>query len=60
MAWIDYYSKEIEMIDKYKSHKDYHWRDYYREKPTLYQKHVNKVIDFFKNKEGRLLDVGCG
>ena len=48
------------MEDKYQKLGDYHWRDYYSKKPNLYQKHINRVIDFFKDKKGKLLDVGCG
>ena len=46
--------------NKYRSMGDYHWQLYYSRDSNLYQKHVNKVVGFFKNKRGRLLDVGCG
>lgn len=48
-------------LDRYKAFKDYHWQQYYGKKPnTVYQKHVNRVVDFFKDKKGKLLDVGSG
>ncbi len=48
------------MRDKYQVQGDYHWRLYHSKESNLYQKHVNKVISFFKDKKGNLLDIGCG
>lgn len=46
------------MRDKYQILGDYHWREYCGN--NLYRKHVDKVVDFFRDKKGRLLDIGCG
>lgn len=45
---------------KYLKTGDYHWRIYHRERHSMYQHHVNYVVNFFSDKTGRLLDVGCG
>jgi len=46
---------------KYLRMGDYHWRIYYHpHKKSMYQRHVNHVVDFFSDKGGTLLDVGCG
>lgn len=45
-------------FNKYRLQGDYHWRAYGEE--TLYRLHVKKVLNFFKDKKGTLLDVGCG
>lgn len=39
---------------------DYHWRLFYSKTGNPYMGHVQYVEDFFKDKTGRLLDVGCG
>ena len=39
---------------------DYHWRLFYSKTGNLYMGHVHYVVNFFKGKKGRLLDVGCG
>ena len=39
---------------------DYHWRGYRGEARAGYIAHVDYIAKFFKNKKGRLLDVGCG
>jgi len=39
---------------------DYHWRLYYRKTKNPYMAHVNYVVEYFRGKNGRLLDVGCG
>lgn len=45
---------------KYLKTGDYHWRLYHKGRHSLYQDHVNYVINYFSDKTGRLLDVGCG
>jgi len=39
---------------------DYHWRLYYSPTKNPYMAHINYVVKYFKGKNGRLLDVGCG
>jgi len=39
---------------------DYHWRLYYSKTKNKYMGHVNYVIDYFRDRKGRLLDIGCG
>ena len=45
---------------KYLKGGDYHWRVYYSHKRNLYRDHVNWIVQFFSDKKGKLLDVGCG
>ena len=45
---------------KYLIRGNYHWRDYHRGEGPLYQCHVDRVISFFSDKSGTLLDIGCG
>jgi len=45
---------------RYKQDPNAHWRDFYDKGPNLYQLHVRRVVDFFKDKKGNLLDIGCG
>lgn len=44
----------------YKKRGGYHWDLYYKNLDQLYVEHVNKVVDFFRDKSGMLLDIGCG
>jgi len=39
---------------------DYHWRLFYSKTGNPYMGHVHYVVDFFRGKKGRLLDIGCG
>lgn len=55
------HSQVIELFEgQYKKYKDHHWQQYYNKEYSAYKEHVNRVVDFFKDKKGRLLDVGCG
>lgn len=46
---------------KYLRYGDYHWRAYKcKKRKNLYREHVNFITNWFKDKEGELLDVGCG
>lgn len=55
------YSQVIKLFEsQYKKYKDHHWQQYYSKEYSAYKEHVNRVIDFFKDKKGKLLDVGCG
>jgi len=49
-----------ELGRKYLRFGDYHWRLYYSPKFNLYREHVNYVLEYFSEKTGTLLDVGCG
>jgi len=49
-----------ELGRKYLRSGDYHWRLYYSPKFNLYREHVNYVLEYFSEKTGTLLDVGCG
>lgn len=45
---------------KYMRWGDYHWRIYYSPKFNLYREHVNYILEYFSEKTGTLLDIGCG
>jgi len=49
------------MFDEYyQKQGGYHWEIYEKKTDMLYINHVNKVAAFFKDKKGKLLDVGSG
>jgi len=39
---------------------DYHWRLYYSKTKNKYMGHVDYIVDYFRERKGRLLDIGCG
>lgn len=39
---------------------DYHWRIYHSGKMSAYRMHVDYIVNYFHDRAGWLLDVGCG